>query len=1046
MLLAALSPAMGEQATTILRGGRVVDGTGTPPIIADVAFRGDRITEVGEIREQPGDRVIDVRGLVVTPGFIDLHSHSDETLGKAATRSNRNYVHQGVTTVVTGNCGGGPSSTSKYFHDLETGGIGTNVAHLAPHGTLRRQVMGTSNQAANESQRARMATLLAHELDAGAWGLSTGLIYIPSRYADFRELADLARVVTSRGGLYASHIRDEGDHLIESVEEAINLARKSGVRVQISHLKASGRANWGKAAAACALIEAARAEGLPITADQYPYVASSTSLGAMVVPEWAMRGDSSLFSSLANDAVRGPELRKAIGDKLAEREGGASIRIARYPMRPNWVGRNLVEIAQLESVSPLDIVIEIERRGGAQAISFGMNEDDVRHVMVQSYVATASDGSSHAPGNGDQPHPRTYGTFPRKMRYSLDEQLMPLEQAVHSCTGLPAQVLQLPERGVLKAGNYADILVFDPDAFRDAATFDKPVQYAPGVVHLFINGVGAIEQSKYQNKLAGRVLRFQTDGPADLILKVGRIWTGDPQAPWAEALAARDGKIVALGSAEDVRRFQGDKTRVIDRGDAFALPGLIDAHGHLTSLGASVLQLDLRGLTTPQAVAEQVKQKLLVNNPSGWIIGRSWDQSLWPGGSFPTAEILDAAALEVPVWLTRIDGHAGWANSAAMRIAGVGKETIAPDGGQILRDADGNPTGLFVDAAMGLITAKIPAPTRGEIANAIKAAQELCLKVGLTGVHDAGVGRVEEQVFRDLDKHGQLKLRVYAMASPGSDPVGFASNAPLPMRPGHRYQMRALKLYADGAMGSRGALLFEPYADDPNSRGLQLMDPDRLTRTTEAALKHGWQVCTHAIGDKANAQVLAAYAEALSAVPAARDPRLRIEHAQVIMREDLDRFKSLGIIASMQPSHVATDKRWADERLGASGSRVAGAYAWRWFLDAAVPLAFGSDFPVEIPNPFRGLYAGVTRQDERAEPPGGWHPEHRLKVDEALCAFTAGAAYASFSENEVGALKIGMRADVTVVDRDVFAVDPQKLLETEVVYTIIDGQVVYEKP
>ncbi|MBX6315869.1 MAG: amidohydrolase family protein, partial [Isosphaeraceae bacterium] len=622
-----------------------------------------------------------------------------------------------------------------------------------------------------------------------------------------------------------------------------------------------------------------------------------------------------------------------------------------------------------------------------------------------------------------------YGTFPRKIRYALDEKVLPLEQAIRSCSGLPAAILGLPERGTIRVGAYADLVVFDPATFRDAATFEEPTQYAPGLKYLFVNGAPVIARGRFQNRLVGRVLRPRTDGPADLIVRAGRLWTGDPERPWAEAIAARNGQILAVGTAAEVLRLRGPRTRLFERPDGFAMPGLIDAHAHLTELGAELDQIDLRGVKSPEEVARKVQERIDAQPGDGWILGRNWDQSLWPGGAFPTAAVLDRVAPARPVWLIRVDGHAGWANSEAMRRAGVSAETRSPSDGQIIRDREGQPTGVFIDGAMGLVARLIPRPTKAEIARRILNGQRVCLENGLTGIHDASVSRAEAQVFQELDQQGKLKLRVYGMATPpeGTE-VRFASTPPPPRRPDRRFELRAIKAFIDGAMGSRGALLFEPYADDPGNSGLRLLDPQVLQEMTVAALEHGWQVCTHAIGDKGNALVLDAYAAALEAVPRAKDPRLRIEHAQVVRPEDVPRFAQLGIIASMQPSHASDDMRWADARLGKGSDRVRGAYAWRWFLDAGVRLAFGSDFPVEVVNPLWGIYAALTRQDAQGHPPGGWHPEQKLTLEETLRAFTAGSAYAAFAEDRLGTLRPGMRADMTILDRDPFRASPPELL------------------
>lgn len=1034
------------QADLVLRGGRLIDGTGAPERKADLAIKGDRIVAVGSFETAPGTRTFDVEGLVVAPGFIDLHTHSDRSILSAGTRSNLNYLRQGVTTIVTGNCGSGPTDVGSFLAQVDRDGAGSNVIHLVPHGAVRESVVGTADRPASEAELKQMAALVEKGMNEGAWGISTGLIYVPSRYGDTAELVALSKVVAAHGGIYASHIRNEGSGLLQAIDEAIAIGRQAGLPAHVSHLKSSGKANWGNLQAACDRLAAARSEGLTVTADQYPYVASSTSLGAMVVPDWALQGNSKQFAALADDPEKGPRLRDAIAENLGGRDGGSSIRIARYAARPQWAGRSLAEIAEQEKKSALDVVLEIQRNGGAGAISFGMSEDDVRLGMQQPYVATASDGSAHAPGGSDRPHPRSYGTFPRKIRYALDEKVLSLEQAVHSCSGLPARILRLPDRGILREGAVADVLVFNPGTFRDVATFEEPTRYATGVEYLFVNGVPTIVRGEYRRALAGRALRLSTDGPAETVLKTGRIWTGDPARPWAEALAVRTGVVIAVGDVASIEAFRGPKTKVLEWPGAFAVPGLIDAHGHMSSLGSAIDEIDLRGVGSPDEVAALVAKRMADRPGDGWIIGQNWDQSLWPGKEFATSEPLDRVAPNRPVWLTRVDGHAGWANREAMRRAGLDAGTQPPSDGQIIRDAQGQPTGVFIDGAMGLVARAIPAPSREDVTRRLLAAQEMALAAGLTGVHDAGLSALEIDVYRQLDREGRLRIRIYGMAAPpaGGEARFVTEHKPEPFQPGRRFELRAIKLFADGAMGSRGALLFEPYADDPANTGLPLIAPDVLEATTTAALQNGWQVCTHAIGDRGNALVLDAYAAARKAVPGSHDPRLRIEHAQVVRRADVARFRELGVIASMQPAHAGTDQRWADARLGEA--RAQGAYAWRWFLDEQVRVAFGSDFPVEIVRPFWGLFAAVTRQNEKGEPPGGWRPEQKLTLEEALRGHTAGSAYAAFAEDRLGVLRPGLRADLSIVDRVLFEASPRDILETKVIATVIDGDVAFRSP
>ena len=1030
--------------TIVLKGGTLLDGAGADPRLADVAIRGDRIVAVGKLTIEPGSKVIDISSLIIAPGFIDLHTHSDEPILKSKTRANYNFQTQGVTTIVTGNCGGGALDVNAYLSAVDAHGAGANVAHLIPLGTLRSAVMGTEDRPPNPSEKKKMRALVERGMADGAWGVSTGLIYVPGRYAQTSEIIELAKVAAQSGGIYASHIRNEGSGLLDAIDEAIAVGEGAGINVHVSHLKAAGKANWGLTTEACARIEAARKRGKIVTADQYPYVASSTKLGAMIVPHWALQGTAEDFTRIAADPSRGETLRREIQAELDDRDAGASIRIAAYSPAPSRAGKDLAAIAREENTTPLEVVLDIQRHGGAQAISFGMNEADVRDVMRYPWVATASDASAHLPNNQDRPHPRGYGTFPRKIRYALDEKVLSLSQAIHAATGLPAQILGLPDRGVIRPGAFADIVVFDPKTFRDAATFDLPTHYAPGVKHLFVNGVAVIADAHPKKLLPGRALRLSKDGPADLLLHLGRIWTGDPDHPWTQAVAIRNGQFAAVGSPEELTPFIGPKTRQINKTEAFGLPGLIDAHGHVVALGQGLEKVDLRAVALLEEVANRVKVKAAATPADAWITGEHWDHSLWPGGAFPTFAVLDAAAPDRPVWLRRVDGHAGWANSEALKRARVTKDTKAPSDGQILRDNKGAPTGVLIDGAMNLVEKAIPSPSKEDVERRILAAQSLILSAGLTGVHDAGLTPPEIEAYRDLDRAGKLKLRVYGMAGfPADGDLTALSRAPTTPSPRARFQLRAIKLFIDGAMGSRGALLFEPYADDPGNSGLSLCDPAKLADVTTEALRHGWQVCTHAIGDKGNAQVLDAYAQALAKVPSAKDPRLRVEHAQVVRKQDLARFKALGIIASMQPSHAATDNRWADARLGPV--RVDGAYAWRWFINAGVSLAFGSDFPVEIPSPFWGIYAALTRQDASGQPPGGWRPSQKLTIEETLAAFTRGSAHAQFADDQLGALKPGMRADLIVVDRDLFKSTPPEILKTEVLMTLVDGEVVFER-
>lgn len=511
LALTAFTPGQADAvaADVVLRGATLYDGTDNPGKVGDVAIKDDRIVAVGKFAVKGKPRVIDCAGLVISPGFIDLHTHSDYPLQEKKTSANFNYQAQGVTTVVTGNCGMGPVDVAAYFGKMEKVGVGTNVIHQMPHNDVRQKVMGNANREPTAKELRLMEDLVDKGMNDGAWGLATGLIYNPGTYAKTDEIIALAKIAARHKGFYASHIRDESGGILVAIEEVLEIARRAGIRVHISHIKVSGRNAWGKAPDVIAMIRRARRDGIDVTADQYPYTASSTSLAATVIPAKYREGSEKEMIARLDDAEIGPKMKDAIERGLGGRQGGKTIKIARYVKNVKWQGKDIATIAEMEKKSPLEIVIEITRGGGAQIVNFGMNDDDVRLFMKEPWVATASDGSAMVPSD-TVPHPRSYGTFPRKIgRYAIADQDISLQQAIRSATGLPADILKLPERGYLKAGYFADIVVFDPKTFRDKATYDVPHQYASGVKYLFVNGKMAIEDGKRMEVLAGRVLRHK---------------------------------------------------------------------------------------------------------------------------------------------------------------------------------------------------------------------------------------------------------------------------------------------------------------------------------------------------------------------------------------------------------------------------------------------------------------------------------------------------------------------------------------------------------
>lgn len=530
---------------------------------------------------------------------------------------------------------------------------------------------------------------------------------------------------------------------------------------------------------------------------------------------------------------------------------------------------------------------------------------------------------------------------------------------------------------------------------------------------------------------------------ADIVLRNARVFASDGRNSVETAVATRGDRIVYVGNEQGVEAWIGKNTRVIDATGCTVTPGLVDAHGHLHSLGRILLDVNLIGTRSIDDVVARVREYEASSSGNDWIHGRGWDQNDWATKDFPTWRDLEATNQQ-PVYLDRVDGHAMWVNRRALEIAGITRDTPDPPGGKIIRDAQGDPTGVFVDNAEALIEDHIPEPSAKLLDRRLAAAVKECNRVGLTGVHDAGTTRPVLDALRRLGESGALSLNVYCMIDSDDRALCRERFAAGPAQEfDGRLTMRCVKLRADGALGSRGAALLSPYEDDPGNVGLNVQPAESLLAWTEAALRAGFQVATHAIGDRGNRIVLDAY-ERAGGEKGIRNARLRIEHCQILDLADLPRFASLGVIASMQPTHATSDMPWAETRVGAN--RLAGAYAWRALLANGAVLAFGSDFPVESVDPVTGIYAAVTRQDADGNPPGGWRTEEKIGIEEAIVAFTGGAAHAAFDENDAGRIEPGLRADLTVLDHDVWYGDPRILLETHAKYTIVRGRVVYERP
>lgn len=499
-------------------------------------------------------------------------------------------------------------------------------------------------------------------------------------------------------------------------------------------------------------------------------------------------------------------------------------------------------------------------------------------------------------------------------------------------------------------------------------------------------------------------------------------------------IAFSDDKIIAVG---DQFKVSG-KVISIDGQGRVMLPGLIDAHGHMLGLGENLLSVDLRNATSEIDAVQQVAE-FVSGNPqsSGWIIGRGWNQVLWPGKQFPTKASLDKISSDTPVVLSRIDGHAVWVNSVALAKAGITSSTPSPAGGEIVKDTNGEPTGLLIDNAEYLVTKLIPKANSQTLTEQLNAANAHLLELGVTSMHDAGIGKQVYEFYQSQASNNQLQVRIYAMLS-ATDPDITRLLAKGHIRDeSDMLSIRSVKAYGDGALGSRGAALLEPYSDDPDNHGLLVTPAEQLPSLFRTVLGANFQLNFHAIGDRANRLALKQFAETFNIYPE-NSERHRIEHAQVVAVEDIPLFKQYKIIPSMQPTHATSDMNMAEDRIGAE--RLKGAYAWQTFLDQGSRIAFGSDFPVELANPFHGLHAAVTRQSGMGEPRTGWIPEERVTLIQALRGFTLDAAYAAFQEDLLGTLEVGKKADFILIDRDIFAIEPALIRDTKVIQTWVNGE------
>ena len=535
---------------------------------------------------------------------------------------------------------------------------------------------------------------------------------------------------------------------------------------------------------------------------------------------------------------------------------------------------------------------------------------------------------------------------------------------------------------------------------------------------------------------------------ADLVFKNGNVYTVNSNRPKAEAIAVKADRIVFVGSNLEAQRYVGSSTRVVDLMGKTVVPGMTDAHQHLSGVGFREMTLNLEGVTSLEDFLDKVKARVDQAKPGEWVTGRGWIETFWKPPVFPTRADLDRVAPDNPVLLTRADGHASVVNSAALKIAAIDKTTANPFGGEISKDKQtGEPNGMLLDVAQGLVRRHIPATTPADAERAIEQGVKRDTELGWTQIQDAGGSYQEVELYKKLYGEGKIKLRIYkAVHGPGPSAVQLLAEGPTIGSFDHRFTLRTIKVVSDGALGSRGAALLAPYSDAPDTSGFLTVKAAELRPMLQAALKQGIQVETHAIGDRANRFTLDEYEKAFKSVPPDQrkitEPRWRIEHAQIVDAADIPRFAKLGVIASMQPSHAIGDLHFAPSRVGIP--RLAGAYVWQSFIKSGVAVAGGSDAPVERGEPMIEFYAAVARKDQKGFSGEGWHPEEAATREQALKMFTIWPAYAAFEEKIRGSIEVGKLADFTILSADIMKIPEQEILKTRNMMTVINGEIVYE--
>ena len=1050
----------------LIAGGNVYDGSGAAGRVADIGIRDGSIAFIGDAKPHQAERVVDASGLIVAPGFIDMHSHAELHLDYG--RDAAPYLFQGITTGVLGVDGGGSVDIAAQMDQWSSGGIGINALTYVGHGQIRREVMGNDDRAPTPDELQQMRDLVRGAMDAGAFGLSTGLFYTPGTYADTDEVIELTRVAAGYpGALYDTHDRDlgaayRGVGYDASVQEGIRIAEATGIRAIFSHYNLQGSHNAGRADVAARYINDARRRGVDVWAAQHPYTATQSSLRAYTIPPWAFAGgQEAMLARFADPSIR--EEISAATDEMLETRGGAD-KILLVDERPGLNGITLLQYAQLHEL-PVDAAVrEILAGGNATVMNLDLYDAaNTRQLATEPWMMTCTDGRTPKPEQTIA-HPRTFGAFPMKYRlYTRDEPLLDLATLLRGFSGLAADFLGLPDRGYLREGYRADVVVFDPDKYSDQATYESPQELAAGMRYVLVNGRLAIDEGLLTTNLGGEVIRRPgvKQPAADRVLLNGRIFTVDDERPWAEAVVVRNGRFAFVGDSAGALAMAGGGANVTDLGGRMVIPGLVDAHTHPGGMGRYAEPGTLDTSSKP-ALLESIRDYANDNPDLDWIEMCCWPLSMFDmGRKGPHKRDLDAVVADRPLWLVSDIQHSIWVNSAALELMGIDRDTPDPHPGvsMYVRDENGEATGWVKEkASRKYRLAFFDVDERRNRAGIHRFLMHL-RDLGVTTLMDGGNSYYSDQVYgwlAEMDAAGRLPVRIegtHHLFLPGQHRSAVADLNKLQRKyAGNRLTINTVKIHFDGSNENRTGAVLEDYSDDPGNRGDTVLDTAGLTAFIGELNDAKIDLHLHTVGDRAVRIALDATAAAREAAGGDLYTRVALSHLDIIDPEDYARFRPLNITAQYTPFWHGSN--FDDPTRAALGEeRYARTLIARPLFDDGANVSFSSDVTslagIGVSNPFLGMQIAHNRQYPQDSATAAWGPavprgpaSEQLPLEMVIRAFTLGGAYQLRREHDLGSIETGKIADLVVLDKNLFEVDRNDIQHVRPSAVMMDGDIV----